>query len=259
MRTSVRITYNIAVIGIACFFPSTVSASQPHTVAFAPYPTSVGRVDRKARAFLLPRGGSDGSPADGGSSGNPILDILKSAGIDIDPSSLSPADADAMGEILAELAAAGKDGTPPDPVTSLKLMQKVMKSAIFTKFMEDPEKLEKSRQAIANNPLMKGMMGGMPGFEDIINNAEKWRETMTAAYEMMVNMGPQELEMMAKMMAASQQQQAGGGAPGIMGGGGAGGDFGMGSGGLGSLGDLPSTATSSSISSALDDLSEDDV
>jgi len=244
MRTSIRIATSIA-----C---SLVCAQEALLCDASAAPLTSG-IRQKAWGVLLPRGGAD----DGGSSGsNPIMDILKSAGIDIDPSSLSEEDAGAMGKLLAKLAEAGKSGTPPDPETSLKLMQEVMKSSVFQTYMQDPEKLEKSRLAIFNNPLMKGMMGSMPGFEDILNDPEKWRETMTAAYEMMVNMSPEELGMMAKMMAAAQQGGGPGGpTAGMMGGGG--GDFGMG-GGLGSLGDLPGTATSSSITSALDDLSEED-
>lgn len=99
-----------------------------------------------------------------------------------------------------------------------------------SRYMNDPEKLEQSRQMILENPMMKQMMGSMPGFEDILNDPEKWRETMQAAGEMYKNMAD------------------GGGLAGMMGG----------AGGMPGMEDLMGGAGTLGSTDALDELSEDD-
>ena len=55
-----------------------------------------------------------------------------------------------------------------------------MNSPIFKEYMSDPDRLEESRQMILNNPMLKSMMAGMPGMEDLLNSPEAWREAMQA-------------------------------------------------------------------------------
>merc|ERR1711935_585795 len=69
-------------------------------------------------------------------------------------------------------------GDMPDMKESMDMMQSMMSSPIFQEYMSDPEKLEQSRQMILSNPMMKGMMAGMPGMDEILNDPIKWRETM---------------------------------------------------------------------------------
>jgi len=81
--------------------------------------------------------------------------------------------------------------------------------------MNDPEKLEQSRKMILENEMMKQMMGSMPGMEDILNDPEKWRETMQAAGEMYKNMAAGGgMEGLAGMM-SGMGGGAGGGMPGL--------------------------------------------
>lgn len=41
---------------------------------------------------------------------------------------------------------------------------------------------------ILNNPMLKSMMGGMPGMESLLNDPDAWREAMQAAAELYKNM-----------------------------------------------------------------------
>mmetsp|Transcript_18601 Transcript_18601/g.26257 ORF Transcript_18601/g.26257 Transcript_18601/m.26257 type:complete len:106 (+) Transcript_18601:162-479(+) len=72
-------------------------------------------------------------------------------------------------------------------------MSDMMKSPMFQEYMSDPEKLEQSRQMILQNPMLKSMMGGMPGMEELLNNPDAWREAMQAAANMYQNMDPNDL------------------------------------------------------------------
>jgi hypothetical protein len=86
----------------------------------------------------------------------------------------------------------GGDGMP-DMQESLKQMSSMMNSPMFQEFMNDPENLEKSRQMILNNPVLKGMMSGMPGMDELLNDPVAWREAMMAAANMYKNMDPEDL------------------------------------------------------------------
>ncbi|GAX22966.1 hypothetical protein FisN_15Hh139 [Fistulifera solaris] len=86
----------------------------------------------------------------------------------------------------------GGDGMP-DMQESLKQMSSMMNSPVFQDFMNDPENLEKSRQMILNNPMLKGMMSGMPGMDELLNDPVAWREAMMAAANMYKNMDPEDL------------------------------------------------------------------
>jgi len=109
-------------------------------------------------------------------------EMMQQAGIDKD-------------EIEAMLGPNGQ----PDMLKSMEMMQKMMSSPFFKDFIEDPERLEQSRQMILQNPMMKAMMASLPGFDEIINDKEKWRETMLAAVSMYQNMGSDMMQAMADM------------------------------------------------------------
>ena len=151
--------------------------------------------------------------------GNSMEEMLKKAGID----------ASQIDDLMKSMPGGGGNGQMPNLQESMGMMQDMMNSPLFKEYMNDPERLEQSRQMILNNPMMKGMMAGMPGFDEILNDPVKWRETMIAAADMYKNMGS---DMMNN--------------PGAFGLGGAGNDpFGMGG-----------AAAGSSSSNALDELSE---
>ena len=86
------------------------------------------------------------------------------------------------------------------------------------RYMNDPEKLEQSRKMILENPMMKQMMGSMPGMQEVLNDPEKWRETMQAAGEMYKNMAAGGMDGLAGMMGGMEGAEAGGGMDELMGG-----------------------------------------
>lgn len=150
--------------------------------------------------------GTDVDPMDA------MQDYLKSAGVDP--------------EKLKEMA--GGEGMP-SMEESMSQMQSMMQSPIFKEYMNDPEKLEQSRQMILQNPMLKNMMAGMPGMAELLEDPDAWREAMKAAANLYQNMDSDTL--MKTMM-------GGGGPP---------------SGGL-----FDGTLDSSTAAAALDELDEED-
>jgi len=127
-------------------------------------------------------------PSDAGGAGNMMESMLKRAGVD--PSQ--------MEELMKSMPGGGEGGMP-DMKESMDMMQSMMSSPIFQEYMSDPEKLEQSRQMILSNPMMKGMMAGMPGMDEILNDPVKWRETMLAAADMYKSMGSDLTKLMEGM------------------------------------------------------------
>lgn len=127
-------------------------------------------------------------PSDTGGAGNMMESMLKRAGVD--PSQ--------MEELMKSMPGGGEGGMP-DMKESMDMMQSMMSSPIFQEYMSDPEKLEQSRQMILSNPMMKGMMAGMPGMDEILNDPVKWRETMLAAADMYKSMGSDLTKLMEGM------------------------------------------------------------
>lgn len=123
--------------------------------------------------------GEDSGAADDG--GNVMEELLKQAGID------SSKFDDIMKSMGGGLG--GDGGGMPDMKQSMEMMQSMMNSPMFQQYFNDPERLEQSRQMIMDNPMMKSMMASLPGFEDILNDKVKWRETMMAAAKMYQDMG----------------------------------------------------------------------
>ena len=46
-------------------------------------------------------------------------------------------------------------------------MEQFLDSPMMQEFLNDPEKMEQSRQALLNNPMAMQMMQQMPGFEEM--------------------------------------------------------------------------------------------
>lgn len=91
------------------------------------------------------------------------------------------------------LKSIGGEGGIPNIQESMKAMADVMNSPMFQDMMSDPDKLEQSRQMILNNPMLKGMLGGMPGMEDLLNDEVAWRQAMQAAASLYKNMDKNDL------------------------------------------------------------------
>ncbi|CAM9437457.1 unnamed protein product [Heterosigma akashiwo] len=65
------------------------------------------------------------------------------------------------------------------------MLDQMYDSDMFSQLFGDPEKLEETRQALISNPMMKQMFGSMPGFEEILNDPDAFREAMTTAQQEM--------------------------------------------------------------------------
>lgn len=118
-----------------------------------------------------------------------------------------------LDDIMKNMGGLGGEGAP-SMQESMEMMSSMMNSPIFKEYMSDPEKLEESRQMILNNPMLKSMMAGMPGMEQLLSSPEAWREAMQAAASMYQSMDQDDL-MQAMMGGAG----GGGGMPGGMPGG----------------------------------------
>lgn len=127
---------------------------------------------------------------DEGNSGNPqdmeaMKEYLKQSGMD---------------EAQIEQMMSSMGGKMPDMKESLESMSQMMNSPMFQEYMSNPEMLEQSRQMILNNPMLKGMMGNMPGMEELLSDPVAWREAMQAAANMYKNMDGEDLQSMLEGM-----------------------------------------------------------
>ena len=125
-----------------------------------------------------------------------------------------------------------ENGKLPDFKESMSMMKDLMSNPLLQEMLTDPERLEQSRQAILNNPMMKSMFLGMPGFDELLNDKEKWRDSMIAAASLYKDLNPETME---NMLAGLQNGL---------------------NGELPNLGDT--AAAEESFDAALDELSEDD-
>eukprot|EP00568_Trieres_chinensis_P008623 CAMPEP_0183302136 /NCGR_PEP_ID=MMETSP0160_2-20130417/8028_1 /TAXON_ID=2839 ORGANISM="Odontella Sinensis, Strain Grunow 1884" /NCGR_SAMPLE_ID=MMETSP0160_2 /ASSEMBLY_ACC=CAM_ASM_000250 /LENGTH=179 /DNA_ID=CAMNT_0025464867 /DNA_START=193 /DNA_END=729 /DNA_ORIENTATION=- len=155
--------------------------SAPLEVEAGGRPLGPGRTPPNV-VLALSGGGDDGAAPN--PLGSSMEEMMKAAGVD----------ADKLDELMKSMP--GGEGDMPSVEESMNAMQEMVNSPMFQQYMNDPEQLEKSRQMILENPMMKSMMGSMPGMEDILNDPEKWRETMQAAGEMYKNMGSNLMETM---------------------------------------------------------------
>jgi len=141
-------------------------------------------------------------------------------------------------DMVSKMMAGGMGGAGgmPDMAESMKMMKELTNSPLFSEYMNSPEKLEESRQAILSNPMMKAMMSSMPGMSEMLEDKEGFAQMMQAAAGIMQSMDPED---MVKMMEA--QGGMGGMPPGM--------------GGMGGMDGLFGGAPGSAAS-ALDELSE---
>ncbi len=137
-----------------------------------------GKKDAVVKSDGSSSSSSSSSSSAGGAGGDDWMQsMLKNAGVD----------ASQLDDLMKSMPGGGEG--MPSMEESMKMMQDMMNSPLFQEYMSDPDKLEQSRQMILSNPMMKGMMAGMPGFDEILNDPVKWRETMIAAANMYKNMG----------------------------------------------------------------------
>jgi hypothetical protein len=94
-------------------------------------------------------------------------------------------------------------GKSPSMEESMDMMSSMMNSPLFSQYMNDPEKLEESRQMILSNPMMKSMLEMNPQLSQVLNDPIAWRETMQAAAKMYQEMDKDELLAAMKESAAA--------------------------------------------------------
>jgi hypothetical protein len=121
-------------------------------------------------------------------------------------------DTSSMEDMVKKMMGGEGEMKPPSLEESMDMMTSMMKSPIFTEYMNDPEKLEQSRQMILNNPMLKSMMGGMPGMEELLNDPEAWKQAMQAAAQMYSQMDPEDLKQAMMQGADASSAMMGGGA-----------------------------------------------
>lgn len=96
---------------------------------------------------------------------------------------------------------AGGDGDgAPNLEQSMKMMQEMIQTPFFQEFLNDPNKMEESRQLLLQNPMMKSMIESIPFMTDIIGDKDKFRETMVSAAQMYKDMGDGDGSAMAEAM-----------------------------------------------------------
>ncbi|KAG5185259.1 hypothetical protein JKP88DRAFT_219218 [Tribonema minus] len=66
-----------------------------------------------------------------------------------------------------------------------KMMGEVLNSPMMDEFFGSPEKIEESRKAILENPMLKQAMAQLPGFSEMLEDPDKWMESMLQAKEML--------------------------------------------------------------------------
>ena len=93
-----------------------------------------------------------------------------------DDAAAAPPAMGGMGDMMGGLG--GMPGMPTDPAEYEAAMEQLLDSPMMNEFLGDPEKIEQSRQALLNNPMAMNMMKSMPGFDEIINDKDKFRERM---------------------------------------------------------------------------------
>jgi hypothetical protein len=163
-------------------------------------PSTTKSKPKKSAAATTTASSGGGSGGGAAASANPMQDFMKQAGMD----------GDQLDEIMKSMGGNGEK--MPTMEESMEMMAEMMNSPIFQEFMNDPDKLEESRQMILGNPMLKSMMAGMPGMEDILNDPEAWRETMQAAANLYQSMDNNAL--MEAMMSGGMGGGMGGGNPG---------------------------------------------
>lgn len=148
-------------------------------------PGSTKKKSSSAASSVPPSASASTSTASSAEATDPMREYLKKAGVD----------SSQLDEMMKNLGG-DSDGSVPSMEESLGAMSEMMQSPIFQEYLSDPEKLEQSRQMILNNPMLKQMMGSMPGMEELLNDKDAWREAMLAAANLYKNMDGEQLKQM---------------------------------------------------------------
>jgi len=143
-------------------------------------------------------GSSEGNGSSSSSASVPSMEeLMKQSGLD----------PNVMQNLFSQAGGAnGEGGGGPNLEQSMKMMQEMINTPYFQEFLNDPSKMEESRQLLLQNPMMKSMIESIPFMKDIIGDKDKFRETMISAAQMYKEMGSSED---GSMMAEAMQRMNG--------------------------------------------------
>lgn len=82
----------------------------------------------------------------------------------------------------AQMGAGGAPANMEQLLAQLpQMMNGLMKTPMLQDYLNDPEKQKQSREALLNNPMLKGLLDSDPEFAKVVNDPDKWQQSMQAA------------------------------------------------------------------------------
>lgn len=141
--------------------------------------TSKKKKKKQSSAASSNANDSSSSSSSSGAGGMPNMEeLMKQSGLD----------PNLINNLLSQ-SGAGGGGEAPDLEQSMKMMQEMISTPYFQEFLNDPSKMEESRQLLLQNPMMKTMIESIPFMKDIIGDKDAFRQTMLSAAQMYKDMG----------------------------------------------------------------------
>lgn len=165
--------------------PAPVSVPEAAGAAEAAAPAEVpASLDDMMRSMNVGAGGVGAPPRAGGAGGMPDLSALlqqmgggAGGGGMPDLSSLMAG----TGGAGAAGGAGGAAGMEQMLAQLPQMMNGLLNTPMLQEYLNNPEKQEASRDALLNNPMLKGLLESDPEFSKIVNDKEKWKSSMDAA------------------------------------------------------------------------------
>jgi len=90
-------------------------------------------------------------------------------------------------EEMKKILPLGPNNDIPDLEKTANFMQSMLDNPLFHSYMNDPIKVEQGRQLIIQNPLVSEIIKNLPGFDEVLNDPLKWRQTMIDGVSMYKN------------------------------------------------------------------------
>lgn len=79
------------------------------------------------------------------------------------------------------MGGAQSSGTSGDMSSMSEMLSSIWQTPAMQEYLNDPEKLEASRQAVKNNPFLQPWIQADPEFSKVLNDPERWKTSMEAA------------------------------------------------------------------------------
>lgn len=132
-----------------------------------------------AKTLSKAEAAASSSTASGDGAKSPMEEYLKNSGVDTDQ----------LNDMMKNFG--GGDGGGMEE--TMKNLAESMKNPMIQDMLTDPEKLEQMRQTILTNPMLKSMMGGLPGLDQLLNDKDAFQQAMKASADMYKNMDGDDL------------------------------------------------------------------